>query len=616
MSGICGWIAFDGNAPTREVIERMGSRIARFGGGSLLVEHGASASIAGAAAGRVAIQRNNQDFAALSGTIRTSDGRLNERAGRDGWPAALLAAFRENGHSFLSSLHGRFSLALILGQDRRALLAVDHAGTRPLSLTRVPGGVVFASDPAALNLHPLVSRDIDPQQIFNYLYFHMVPAPSSVHRNHVRLLPGGYMLIEGSKTETGSYWEPTYPGEFEKFSVADLKEEFREILRTSVRQEVDDGRIGGFLSGGTDSSTVAGVIGEISGEPARTYSIGFDAEGYDETYYARLAARHFGTIHKEYRVTPQDVVDAIPRLAEIHAEPFGNSSAVPTYYCAKMARDDGVSKLLAGDGGDELFGGNSRYATQYLFSLYSDLPAVLRKWIIEPVVFAVPGGERVLPLRKLRSYIRQASVPMPARLETYNLLERLGAGNVFTREFLAEVRLDAPLAMLTESYEQAHARTMLNRMLAMDFKFTLADNDLPKVNISADLARLEVGYPLLSDEMIDFAAKLPARLKLRGTRLRYFFKEALRDFLPPEIIAKKKHGFGLPFGPWLNGEPKLRSLASAALDNLKRRGIVQARFVDQLLTEHLPSHPGFYGTMVWLLMMLEFWHQHHADPRP
>jgi asparagine synthase (glutamine-hydrolysing) len=614
MSGICGWTAFNGDKPSPDVIRRMALRLARFGGGTHRVELGPAAAVAAAGpAALTTIYRNGKDFVGIHGHIELTDIALNERATREGVPAALLAAFRDRGRLVLSALKGRFALALILGQEGNALLAVDRVSKYPLSFARISGGVVFGSDPAVINLHPHVSRDIDAQQIFNYVYFHMVPGPASIYRHQSRISPGGYALIRGESVVTGLYWEPTYTRESESLSVSDLKDEFRDILRTSVRRELNADPVGSFLSGGTDSSTVAGVIGELTGTPARTYSIGFDAEGYDETYYARLAVQHFHTAHKEYRVTPQDVASVIPRLAEIHAEPFGNSSAVPTYYCARLASTDGVIKMLAGDGGDELFGGNSRYATQYLFSLYSDIPAVLRKRFIEPILFAVPGGDRVLPVRKLQSYVRQASLPMPARLETYNLLERLGPANVFRPDFLAAVRCGQPLALLTETYAAARAQTSLNRMLALDLKFTLADNDLPKVNRSADLAGLEVGYPLLSDELIDFAARLPVRLKLRGTRLRYFFKEALRDFLPPEIISKKKHGFGLPLGPWLNDNTVLRAVAVDALNNVKRRGIVRSEFVDKLLSEYLPSHPGFYGTMVWLLIMLEFWYQHHVD---
>src|SRR6185503_5411700 len=215
------------------------------------------------------------------------------------------------------------------------------------------------------------------------------------------------------KAETLPYWEMRY-AENEDRPFPELKEMFLSTLRQSVRTAAAEGTVGTFLSGGTDSSTLAGILGEVTGEPARTYSIGFEAQGYDEMAYARIAARRFGTRHHEYYVTPGDVADAIPRIAAVHDQPFGNSSAVPTYYCAKLAKSDGVNTLLGGDGGDELFGGNERYSTQYLYSLYSDLPQALRKGLIEPLAFLPP---EVGIAGKIQRYIRNASLPMPARYD-------------------------------------------------------------------------------------------------------------------------------------------------------------------------------------------------------
>src|SRR6185436_11734314 len=224
------------------------------------------------------------------------------------------------------------------------------------------------------------------------VYFHMVPGPQTIYANRTRLLPGTFLTWRNGTSEVRPYWQMRYV-ENDRRSFAELKEQFLAVLRESVRQSAERGPVGTFLSGGTDSSTVAGILGEVTGEPARTYSIGFQAEGYDEMEYARIAARHFGTRHHEYYVTPDDVAKAIPAIAAVFDQPFGNSSAVPTYYCAKLARDDGVDTLLGGDGGDELFGGNTRYARQRVFERYGLVPALLRKTLIEPLAFAVPGGE-------------------------------------------------------------------------------------------------------------------------------------------------------------------------------------------------------------------------------
>jgi len=347
------------------------------------------------------------------------------------------------------------------------------------------------------------------------------------------------------------------------------------------------------------------MLREVTGEAPRTYSIGFDAAGYDEMAYARIAARHFSTAHHEYYITPQDVERAIPLIAAAHDQPFGNSSAVPTYYCARFAKGDGVDTMLGGDGGDELFGGNDRYAKQYLYSLYSDLPRTLRKGLLEPVAFSLP---ETLPLiGKAQRYMRNASQPMPARYDNYNLVERLGASTMFTAEFLDSVDRKAPAEEMANVYWSQRADSMVNRMLGFDLKYTLADNDLPKVTRSCELAGVQAKFPMLSDPLIAFSATLPSRLKVKGTRLRYFFKEAMRGFLPNEIITKTKHGFGLPFGPWLETHKGLRQIAFDNLSDLKQRGIVHPAFIDELCSRHVAAHAGYYGTMVWILMMLEQW---------
>jgi asparagine synthase (glutamine-hydrolysing) len=353
------------------------------------------------------------------------------------------------------------------------------------------------------------------------------------------------------------------------------------------------------------------MLGEVTGQPARTYSIGFEAQGYDEMHYARIAARHFGTRHHEYYVTPDDVVRAIPRIAAIHDQPFGNSSAVPTYCCAQLAREDGVDALLGGDGGDELFGGNERYAKQYLYSLYGDLPQALRKGFIDPLLGLLPP---VSLLGKAQRYARNASMPMPARYDNYNLLERFGPANVFTGEFLDAVDRAQPPRQMAEVYGGAQAGSLINRMLAFDLRYTLADNDLPKVARSCELARVEARFPMLNDALVAFSARLAPGQKLRRTRLRHFFRNALRGFLPDEILKKTKHGFGLPFGPWLQTHPALRQIALDSLADLKRRQIVRAEFIDELTSVHVPAHAKYYGTMVWVLMMLEQWLRQHEVP--
>jgi asparagine synthase (glutamine-hydrolysing) len=406
------------------------------------------------------------------------------------------------------------------------------------------------------------------------------------------------------------YWvatfQPVRPASFDT-----LRDEFRGLLRDAVSRQLDGSTAACFLSGGTDSSTVAGMIGLASGRPAVTYSIGFEAEGYDEMEYARLAARHFGCEHRELYVTPDDLVRDIPTVAAWYDQPFGNSSALPSYHCAAKARSDGVTRLLAGDGGDELFGGNSRYAAQRVFDHYQRVPRLVRRGLLEPL-FGLGPVARTPGLKKGSNYIRLANTPLPDRAQDYNLVRRLGYANVLTPAFMAQVDCANVDQQQREVWAAARCADEIDRHLAYDWRYTLAECDLPKVVGTTAMAGISVGFPMLDDALLDFSMRLPPDYKLRGDALRWFFKEALRGFLPDAVITKKKQGFGLPFGVWMVQHDGLKRLANDALSSLVARGLVRHEFVRNLLTELLPQHPHYYGTMVWIMIMLEHWLRGHA----
>ena len=506
----------------------------------------------------------------------------------------------------LSQVGGSFALA-IARADGSLLLAVDRFAIETLCYCVQDGNLRCAARADAL---AAAGAEIDPQAIFDYLYFHAIPSPRTIYKGVLRLPPGQYMVLVGGRPEVLSYWTPHFePALAPSFPA--LRDQFMGLARQAVKRQLDGSRPACFLSGGTDSSTVAGLIGDVTGQAAATFSIGFDAEGYDEMAFARIAAKHFKTDHHEYYVTPDDLVNHIPGVAASHDQPFGNSSALPAYCCALKAREAGVTRLLAGDGGDELFGGNSRYAKQRIFGWYSKLPAALRSGLMEPV-FGSAGIARLPLLKKGASYIEQARVPMPDRLQMYNLLLHLGLPDVLCPGFLAQIDAQGPATQQREVYGAVAADHEIDRMLAFDWRFTLAESDLPKVRNSIELAGISVGFPLLDKDLLDLSLRLPPDYKLRGLKLRWFFKEALRGYLPDAIIVKKKQGFGLPFGVWAMRHSGLQELAADSLRSLATRGIVRPAFIETLLNSHLPAHPGYYGEMVWILMMLEQWLRTHV----
>ncbi len=526
------------------------------------------------------------------------------KAGLDasqGVGAAWRAALGTDAKAALKDVSGDFAVGLRLPGDK-VFLAVDRFAIRSLCYRVDHGQIRFAerADSLADSGH-----DIDPQAIFDYLYFHVIPSPRTIYKGIFRLPAGHYAVFEHGQLTVAPYWVPEFNEHIET-SFGDLKTEFKQLLRQAVERQLSDGKTACFLSGGTDSSTVTGMAALASGGAVSTYSIGFDAQGYDEMEFARIAAKHFKSDHHEYYVTPADLVRSIPTVAAYYDQPFGNSSALPAYYCAKMVRDDGANKLLAGDGGDELFGGNTRYAKQRVFGWYNSVPQVLRNGVMEPAA-RLRIVNQIPLVRKAASYVNQAKVPMPDRMMTYNLLFGLGIEDVLAPDFLSQIERKGPQEQQQNIWALTQNDSLVNRMLAFDWRYTLAECDLPKVVGTTGLAGVEVGFPMLDDDLLDFSLRLPTRYKLKGLKLRWFFKEALRGFLPDEIIVKKKQGFGLPFGVWANQTPALKAMATDSLESLARRGVVRADFVRSLLTDRLPEHPGYYGEMVWILLMLEQW---------
>ena len=517
----------------------------------------------------------------------------------------VLSLWQKYGRDALQHIHGPFALAIIDTDAQTALLAIDRVGIHSMAFAVINKILVFSNRADSVSAHPAVGHRIDKQSLFNYFYFFDVPAPGSIFRNVEKLLPGQYLWFEKGQVKRDFYWHLHYR-DAARNDFEPMAKRFHHVLRESVQRARGADDVAAFLSGGTDSSTIAGVLTELQGKPARTYSIGFSAEGFDEMEYARIAGKRFGLDMREYYLKPDDVLTAMSVIAAHYDEPFANESAVPTYFCAKLAQADGYRVMLAGDGGDEIFGGNTRYAKQKIFEVYQAIPPGLRHTLLDPLA-SWPLLDRLPPTRKLQSYIRQASIPLPERTETYNYIYRQPLQEMFTADFLAQVDPGLPTAWLKEAYDRTDSHSYINRMMHLDMKFTIADNDLRKVNGMTEAAGIEVRYPLLDDAMIDFSGEVPPDWKVKRYYLRWFYKNALKGFLPDEIINKSKHGFGLPFGIWARDHAPLRERMEDRLSDFKHRGLLQPAYIDKVREQHQSTHATYYGKMLWVIVMLEEW---------
>jgi len=555
------------------------------------------------------------------GRLHSSDGILLLYTGRptlaggntrDDISNRIIRLYRAQGEEFVTSVGGAFSLALYDMKEEKLVLVIDRIGQKSLCFARLANGLVFGTTTDLIRYHPDVRFEISPQSIYDYLYFHHCPSPRSIYSGINKLEGAQSLVFKDGEQRLNKYWQPDFC-EQPSDDLEQLSTELLETLTRATRELIDTpSTTGAFLSGGLDSSSVVGALDQAFPGQAQTFSIGFPVEGYDELEYARLAVDAFNATANEYYITPEDVVDMVPRIAEYYDEPFGNSSALPTYYCARMARNAGMDCLLAGDGGDELFAGNVRYTEQAVFGRYQKVPGFLRT-VLEATLRGVPRGIRSYGLlHKVSRYVSLANTPLPDRLQDYNFLTRNQPEDMFNPAFLEQIDNSVPLAQLRARYNELPDITDLNRMMYLDWKTTLHDNDLVKVNRMCELGGIDVRYPMLDDNMVALSCKLPSMIKLHGRELRGFYKNAMKGFLPQGILQKSKHGFGLPFGIWLKDFTPLQELAYDSVASLKLRQYFSPAFLDHAIKMHQSGHASYYGELIWILMMLELWLDSHC----
>jgi asparagine synthase (glutamine-hydrolysing) len=517
------------------------------------------------------------------------------------------------GVDFLGRLEGSFSLALWDEKQSRLLLAIDRLGISSLYWRREGDHLLFGSRAGAIRAAQDSPSEINPTALMQYFLFTTVPAPLGIYKGLQKLRPGYCLLCEGGQEREQQYWDMEYPEGRERKQ--DWSQELGQGIRAAVHRSLDGCQpetTGAYLSGGTDSSSVVAFAAEQF-SPVNTFSIYFAEERYSEIGYARITANRFRTQHHESRLTSEDALAAIPKICAYYDEPFANSSAIGAYHCAAMAQKSGVTTLLAGDGGDEIFAGNERYASDRKFAKYGLLPGWLRKGFIEPAISLLPenGSWLSLPAR----YVRRAGIPNPRRIFSYGPFFSTPPEEVFEPDFLNEVPPDGWMHIADEHYGHNKDASELNKLMYFDLKMILADNDLRKVAGTAELAGVRVRFPLLDHSLVELTGRIPSNLKMRGSEKRYIFKQAMQGILPAEVLSKKKHGFGVPLGLWLLEEPTLKAKMNEVLNDpqVRQRGYVRRQFLDRLLSMQKREDAAFYGEALWSVLALELWHRQQAE---
>jgi asparagine synthase (glutamine-hydrolysing) len=466
---------------------------------------------------------------------------------------AIVHAYEEYGADCVQYLRGMFAFAIWDARDQSLFLARDRVGKKPLYYAQTAAGeLVFGSEIKSLLEHPAVGRDINLDALDAYLTLGYVPDPLSIFRGIKKLPPGSYLRFAHGRTEVKEYWDFQFDSP-ETRTEQEYVEELRTLLDESVRLRlISDVPLGAFLSGGVDSSAVVGLMAVHMDQPVKTFSIGFHEDSFSELKYARLTAEKFGTDHHEFFVTP-NICDIVDELVGHFDEPFADPSAIPTYMVSKLARDY-VTVVLSGDGGDELFGGYTRYAVEQKRRMFSAIPGFLRNGIIQPLSRVLPHGAWG------RNYLHNISLDSIDRyFDSVSVFSGLNRRLLYSQDFKSSLNGNNVAMALFQSHSaKVSTGDTLDELLYVDSKTYLPGDILTKVDRMSMAVSLEARAPLLDHKLIDFVTRIPPNLKLKGLEGKYIFKQAVSDLVAPEILNRPKQGFGMPLQQWINQQLRAR----------------------------------------------------------
>ena len=526
---------------------------------------------------------------------------------------AIVHAWEQYGDDCVSRLRGMFALALWDGPARRLLLARDRLGKKPLYYAHDGERLVFASELKALIADPSMKRTVDPEAVDDYLAFGAVPAPRTIYQGIAQLPPAHYLLWEDGRIRLAEYWDVRFDVGPER-SERDYLEEFAALLAEAVRlRMISDVPLGAFLSGGVDSSAVVMAMAGESTRPVLTTSVAFRESGFNEAPHARQVAQAFQTDHRQIVVEPR-AAEILPTLVWHLDEPFADSSALPTYYLARAARER-VTVALSGDGGDETFGG---YAWRYGLNMLEHrvrrrLPAWLRHGLLGPLASAWPKADRLPRPLRWKFFLRNLSLsPERAYFHDMSLFTPADKARLLSREFRTTLGEHDPFAAFARHFERVAGLDHLSRITYVDLKTYLPNDILVKVDRMAMANSLEVRSPLLDHKVVEFAASVPARFKFRGTTSKYLVKRYLERSLPASLVHRPKQGFSIPLARWLRSD--LREIAHDLLlsERARRRGYFSTDTVRALWKAHQSGRRD-HAHRLWALMMLELWQRLFID---
>ena len=628
MCGIAGQVRVDGGRIAPELLQRMCAAIEHRGPDARgeFIADGVALGIQRLRV--IDLETGDQPISNEDGTVvvvlngeiynyRDLRNELESRGHRfatNGDTETIVHLYEEHGKDCVRHLHGMFAFALWDARRRQLLIGRDRVGKKPLYYALDGERLSFASELQALLEDETVSREVDPAAVDSYLAYGYVPAPATAFRAVGKLPPAHTLVWRDGRVDLDRYWSLDYGTKLAGLSEDEACERIRSAVRAATRRRmIADVPLGAFLSGGIDSSTVVAAMAEASSSPVKTFSIGFDRQPFDELAHARRIAELFETEHHEFVVRPA-AVEVLPRIVRHHGEPFADSSAIPSYYLAEMTRRH-VTVALNGDGGDEAFGGYSRYVANSLAGRIDRVPLGIRRPMAALGGSLPPGGPISSPVQRARRLLGNLALDPAERYARYvQIFDGEQRNALYTDEFSAALAGSDALGAIAAPWQAASGLDVRDIMLEVDSATYLPGDLIAKIDIATMAHALEARSPLLDHEVLELAAALPAELKIRGREKKWILRRAMRGWIPDEILDRPKQGFSVPVSDWLRDE-----LSAWAREVLLDRGtLARGWFRERGVRDMLGRHAAGWDAeapRIWSLLVLELWQREVVERR-
>ncbi len=517
----------------------------------------------------------------------------------------ILAAYRRYGIDCLSRFNGMFAFAIWDADSRSLFLARDRFGVKPLMYYWCDGLFLFASEMKGLTSYDgPMKLTLDVPAIHRYLYLTYQISPGTVYKEVRKLDSGHYLSLKDGEIRCERWYDLASRFHEKLRSIPEAESALRDTLESAVRDRlVSDVPLGAFLSGGVDSSIVVGLMARNSGKNVKTFTVGYhDAPIYDEAGFARQLARHFRTEHSEIRLSLRDGLAVIPDALDYLDQPFGDSSCIPTYLIARETRNE-VTVALSGDGGDEVFAGYSKYQAEAYVRHFRMIPGAV--WsAVRKLLVNVPEGRQSSfneYIRILKKFLRAASADQVSRHCSLMFpLDQREIAKLAGEEAAGDIR--GIVAALMDRIGTGN----IDRALYTDINMCLKDDMLTKVDLMGMANSLEIRNPYLDYRVVELAARMPGEWKLKGTERKHILKSAFRDFLPPQVLSRKKYGFGIPVGEWLRHDLKGLFEDVVSRKNVERIGLLKYDVVRNVYREHL-SERRDSTPLLWSVFAFQWW---------